>query len=1269
MKKKLSLLISLAILPMLAFSQATPQHEMYVPMGAKVSWDDAYKKWVPGSGKPFYEGLDEAAAENENFFISRVKPRERFTFSQTQVRPEQNSGRKLLWWCPIGGDGWNALPSYFFGGEVWGMWSYTDIWGDWTAPLVTIPAALLDVCHKNGVQISCCAPIAWAATITPTSDGYGRLLGTVLQDPAGHEKFLKYLQYYGADGIGFNSEFTWAGYLKGGKYGGRSFGRGMQAFLGDCYTDAAKYGVPFHNCWYSLTNSDGGYGGGASLGNENKDWFHYNGKPTSTAYFMNYRGSLSQSQNTVRNNFPSRSSFDVFMGVNYQSGENLPNWLSLNNYDISLGMWGAHNRNSIYETRGERGSDPIQQQKTYQMILENVFTGSSKNPVNPPAINMSTRFNSTASDAYGWAQYIVAKSSLTGDLGSDPFITYFNLGNGNFFNVNGERTADVEWYNIGMQDYTPTWRWWFTKTYMGRNEANVSSDLKAEFIWDDAWFGGSCLQISGETKSTYTQLFKTKYNTNISGDYITIRYKVVSGVGSLAWACSVEKDPGKEVLSTIKNNAKPENGWVELRTQIANSRNGLKVQGEVLALIGLKFTNTTADFKILLGEISVTRGKEYSTPETPIVKKSKVLGCNYKGVDMKIIYDMVSDKIAPVYNTDVKTWFYKIYTQQEGLEPVMFNATTSWAAYVVGAPYDVTKGGKIRIGVAAMSLDGRSESVTTWGEWLTLPAPTVVEGTKINKPIIKANEEFTISFIDPNHPAAKWEIINSATGTVVYTANSASQLTTSLSVDGSYDTRVISSDGTEAFTRGIIQISPEKVGSIPILKDLKADKSSAYTNDAITLTYGVTRLGEGKVSRSTRISDPNLLRFPEVIPSRPYTYMMWFKIEKFTHSSQGTNLMDKRSFGDMWPHNNWGDLWVTIRPECGSLRESGPGGTMGGSEHKANEISFNTYGWTEHDSPCDQMMSTGYSVNTNQWTHVAVTFDTDNSQKMYFNGKLVASTKIQHITNNGVRNAGSPIYVGGTSTYKSGFNGWIDEFQAWNRVLSEAEIQTAMKGYDAAPIGLVGYWTFEDIVTDGDGMKVFPNKGTKGESFYAKNISTQGVKGEDTGSAIETVVNASNDELGNPAISGSYEVKTTPKWSLPDATGITESGNSAVTSYAAEGTYTAGLTLGNMWGNDSKTLIDYVVVTFPDGVEESVIEVMGIYPNPFTDFVNIMFTKGGKYTAQIVALDGKLIETKELNVSDGEGVRVDVNGDKGTYVLQILNSNGTAVRTVKIVKK
>ena len=1274
MKKKITLLATMAMLPLFAFSQAAPQHEMYVKMGSETAtWDAAYKNWVPGSGKAFYEGLDAEAAENENFFISRIKPRERFTFAQTQVRPMQNAQRKLLWWCPVGGDGWNALPSYFFGGELWGMWSYTDIWGNWTAPLVTIPAAMLDVCHKNGVQISALAPIGWATSISPSSEGYGKLVGQILSDKGGHEKFLKFLQYYGVDGIGFNSEFSWLGSISGGNYSGQSFGRAMQNFLGDCYTDAAKYGVPFHNCWYSLTSSDGGYGGGSALDDGNKDWFHYNGKPTSTAYFMNYGGDLATSQATVTNNFPSRSSFDVFMGVNYQAGGSLYNWTRLKDYNISLGIWGAHNRNQIYETRGERGSDPLQQQKTYQMILENVFTGSTKNPVNPPAINNYTRFNSSSTNAYGWAQYITAKSSLTcDDLAKDPFVTYFNLGNGNFFNVDGERSVDTEWYNIGMQDYLPTWRWWFTKSYMGRTAAEVSDNLKAEFIWDDAWFGGSCLQISGKTDATYAQLFKTKYNTAVSGDNISIRYKVLSGTGSLAWACSVESDPSKEVTATIKNNMTATGGWVEVVTPISSGRNGLKVHNDVLALIGLKFTNTSSDFKILLGEMSVTRGKSYAAPGTPEVKKSRVLGCNYKGVDMKIIYNMASNKTAPVYNNDVNTWFFKVYTQQEGKDAVMFNATSSWAAYVVGAPYDTEDGGKIRIGISAVSLDGKNESPISWGEWQTLPAPTIVEGTKIDKPIIKAGEEFTISFVDPNHPASKWEIINSATGVTAYTSD-ATALTISLPKEGSYDTKITSKDGSVSFTRGIIQISPESTGAIPIISNFTSDKSMAETDEVINLTYTAGRLGEGKVSRAAKITDPNLLRFPEVVPSRPYTYMMWFKVEKLTHSNQGTNLIDKRSFKDGWPHNNWGDLWVTIRPECigdrTPLRETGPSSTTADKVHAANEISFNTYGWTEHDNANSNMMSTDYSVNLNQWTHIAVTFDASGDQKMYFNGKLVASTRIQHITNNAVRYAGSSVYIGGTSTYKSGFNGWIDEFQVWNRVLSDVEVQTAMKGFDAAPAGLMGYWTFEDTVDDENGMKVFPNKGTKGASYYAKSISTQGVKGESTSDAVETVMNVSNDELGNPAISGSFEVKTTPEWSLPDASSVVEDGNKATVSYAAKGTYTAGLTLKNMWGSDKKDLIDYVVVDNPNGIEESTVEVMGVYPNPFTDFVNIMFTQGGKYTAQIVALDGKLIETKELNVSGGEGVRVDVNGGKGSYVLRILNENGTAVRTVKIIKK
>lgn len=1271
MRKKLSLLTALAVAPMLAFSQAIPQHEQYVSIPSETTWATAYANWSPG--KTLYEGIDKNLAENENFFISRVKPRERFTFAQTQVRPTQDPSRKLLWWCPIGGDGWNAIPSYFFGGEVWGMWSYTDTWGNWTAPFITIPAAMLDACHKNGVRVSVCAPIAWAATITPTSSGWGTVVGTMVN--GGHEKLLKYLQYYGVDGIGFNSEFSWQGSISQGEYSGKGFAEAMKCFLGDCYTESSDYGVPFHNAWYSLTSNSGSMGGTSALSETNCDWFHYNGKVTSDAYMTNYGASLSTSQTTVETYFPSRSSFDVHMGIDYQAGTDQYNWTILKNYNISIGIWGAHNRNMIYEARGERGSDPRQQQKTYQMILENVFTGSTKNPVNPPAVTSTTRFSSQSTDAYGWAQFITARSTLTcDDLATDPFVTYFNLGNGNFFNINGERQSDTEWYNLGMQDYLPTWRWWSTTTYMGREESQVSSDMQAEFTWDDAWFGGSCLQISGETAQTYMQLFKTKYDIE-KGDKLLIRYKVLSGNGRIDWACSTEAAPSTSVEATISTNAESGNGWVEKVVNLGSGRSDLKIYDNTLALIGLKFSNTSSDFKVLLGEISLYRGTSV-TPAAPIIEKSRIMSCNYKGVDMKVIFKMESSKTAPVYNSDVNAWYYKIYTQQEGEQSVMFTATTSWASYVVNAPYDYTDGisDGIRIGVSAVSMDGKTESPITWSDYMTMPEPTVVEGLTIDKPIIKAGEEFTLSYIDPNHEPADWQIQNSATGETVFSAQNVSSLTTNeLTEEGSYDVVVIEG-GTYSYNRGLIQISPMETGALPIIESISSSKTAdVNTSEEITLSYVASRLGEGRVSRAIKVEDPQMLRFPEVVAQRPYTYMMWFKAEKFLHSNQGTNLIDKRSFGDKWPHNNWGDFWVTVRPECTANKEVSSGSTTAYQTHAANEISFNTYGWTEHDSPNHDMMSTGYSIDPGQWTHVAVTCDASNNQKIYFNGKLVASAKVLHDKNNGVRFAGSSVYIGGTSTYKAGFTGWVDEFQVWDRVLSDSEVRTAMKGYETAPDGLMGYWTFEELVDNADGIKVFPNLGKKGTQYYAEYITTQGQKGESTDEVVQTVISASNGELGNPEIAGTLDISTTATWNTDGGTliktGGTQENGTATVSYNAAGEYTPSLTLENMWGSDNKS-IDYITVIDPSGIEDiAAVEAMGVYPNPFTDYVNILFAKAGTYTVQIVATDGRLIENKSLSVNDNEGVRIDVNGSKGTYIIRVINSDNVAVRTVTVVKK
>ena len=287
---------------------------------------------------------------------------------------------------------------------------------------------------------------------------------------------------------------------------------------------------------------------------------------------------------------------------------------------------------------------------------------------------------------------------------------------------------------------------------------------------------------------------------------------------------------------------------------------------------------------------------------------------------------------------------------------------------------------------------------------------------------------------------------------------------------------------------------------------------------------------------------------------------------------------------------------------------------------------------------------------------------------MYFNGRLVASSKDYEVANNGMR-ANGDVYIGGAGVYKAGFTGWVDDFQVWDRVLTDSEVKASMNGYAEGatiPNGLIGFWDFETLDADGTS---FSNRGTAGASKKAQYVEK--ITGNGPTYCETRAVN--NDQLGMPILSGSLEVKTSAKWdvapgTISDKGGTLEAGTAKV-SYAVTGEYTPKLTLENMWGSDTK-VIDFITINNPGtGLEESVVEMMGVYPNPFTDYVNIMFAEEGVYTAQIVALDGRVIEDKVMSVAANEGVRIDINGEQGTYILRILDANGVAVRTMKLIKK
>ncbi len=105
------------------------------------------------------------------------------------------------------------------------------------------------------------------------------------------------------------------------------------------------------------------------------------------------------------------------------------------------------------------------------------------------------------------------------------------------------------------------------------------------------------------------------------------------------------------------------------------------------------------------------------------------------------------------------------------------------------------------------------------------------------------------------------------------------------------------------------------------------------------------------------------------------------------------------------------------------------------------------------------------AVVPNQWTHLAITYGSNNL-KFYVNGNEVVSR------NWGYAQTSLPVFIGAGSnefspTYGSYFNGKIDEVRFWNSVRSQAQIKNNMFVHQnpATNTDLVAYYTFDQGVT------------------------------------------------------------------------------------------------------------------------------------------------------------------------------------------------------------
>lgn len=1249
-RKTLTLAAGLVLSVMSANAQQ--MREGYVEAGKNTGSENFHtliQGWTPGN----------QVTADDNFYISRVKPRARFRNEATQVRLDLNAknDKKLIAWIPVNNSDFNALPNGVFDSEVFSMWSYVTHWGNWTSPLGRIPAAFLDVAHKNGVGVSGVASIpnaslsaSWAAC----------LKGLASLDV---DKTSKFLQYYGIDGLGYNSEF----------YGGGSYVKGVRTFHAALVKKMLPVNPIFENFWYDGTNDYGQVSFDGGLGNHNKETFG-DSKNVRTSLFFNYnwnRGQLAPSVEFAEK--LGRDPLDLYCGVNMQGGQpGGTSWPLLVDQRVSIGLWGAHSQNMFWESRSELGSSDDKKQFAYLRRTECYFGGGNRNPVITPSVKSMHQYTAYNPQWHGMAAFMTARSPLSWDLAEEPFITYFNLGNGKFFNLNGERKVSSPWYNVGMQDYLPTWHFWFADKLLGRTAADVpATGLDAQFVWDDAYFGGSTLKISGTTANEYLHLFKTKYALK-KGDVITVRYKLNEGATDLDLVLSAE---GSESTGVAYNLCKADrvadvNEWVKQTFTV-----GSDFDGKTLALVALNFKNAK-NAEVLLGEFSIVRGN-YATPAAPVIDaaNTKMLYNSKAGMDAKIIFNMPNNKAAgePCYNLDVKTSHFRLYAQEEGKEPMLMGTTTSWAGLYYSIP--TTKANaKVRLGVSAVALDHKTESEIAWSGYMAPATYVYNDDIQSSKTTIKPNEEFTLGYIDPEHPAAKWEIVKD--GKVVKSGEGNSW-TTSLADLGSYDLKVTGNeygeDGTAKQTTrtfsSYIQITSVGTGALPEIYSLTANGSeeevSLKVGENVKMAY-TGRAADGSGSQGIDLKETRF-GVPAadlgLVGKKSFSISFWLKINSLKEGKSATlfNVYNKQ---DGWPKTDWGWNWSQISPD-GSFE----GITFRGTDATSNKELQYKYGKTKFP--------------VGNWVHVTMSFDYNTAGQlradMFLDGVKQTVTEWKRLQ------GGNPVFgpatyeptyqddvysitngmylcIGGPLHDRYGLDGIIDNVVVWDKAVTEAEAKVAMGDLNAKslPAGVMAFWDFEKKATN----NVFTSAGTKAVNGGMQDMVAGGGEGQATLQFVEPTYIA-----GSPFVSGeTYKVETKPSWTAKNATFADITGNgeagSANVSFRTGGDYDVTLTLSNALGKAEKTF-SVIKVAYPTGVDA----VEGAEMKAYTvgEDAIVEFAEAGAYEVSVYTTAGEQVARKAAQLNAGNVVNVHL-AKAGIYVLNV-KKDGKTVRTVKLIRK
>lgn len=410
----------------------------------------------------------------------RTDPDAPFNRSTTPLRPRVSDPRlkanpnarageakiaSLVSFAPTSGNpSQGSLTSNYY---AFGYWQYVDtlvFWGGSAAEgLILAPnATVIDAAHRNGVKV-------YGTVFFPPAVYGGRLqwVRDFLQKDGSRfpvaDKLAEVAKFYGFEGWFINQE------TEGGD---PQLAADMRDFMK--YARAKDPSVEY--MWYDSMVEDGRIAWQNAL-NSSNDAYLNDPDPVAHSMFLNFWWSaagLDSSRAAAR--ALGRSEYELFSGIDTES----------NGYNTSVNWNAVFPENAPHVTslgfyRPEWTWKSSADRADFYAKDARFWVGANGDPSD----------TTTTSPWKGLAAYVAESSPIT----AKPFVTSFNTGHGDFYNVEGRRVRDGGWNNLSLQDVPPTYRWVVESS---------GTKLTPSIDFGDAYEGGSSLRLTGRLDAPNT---------------------------------------------------------------------------------------------------------------------------------------------------------------------------------------------------------------------------------------------------------------------------------------------------------------------------------------------------------------------------------------------------------------------------------------------------------------------------------------------------------------------------------------------------------------------------------------------------------------------------------------------------------------------------------------------------------------------------------------------------------------------------------------------